>query len=337
MGPEDDRQRVVRFWQQRAARFGFASGAAVQAEPVHVSDRTRVFLVRDGDLVAAVRWSRGSLLAVDKAALEAARLFVLAAELGLAPRVLLWEQGALLLDRQPVVASDFITPGVPDVEWFHSNLQQVAALLARLHRDEDLGDLLESFQRGDRRADALAAARAAWANVQVRLADLGVAAWGPELRAVLDELTLYGAWFGSQIQRRLAAFQGVPVGPVHGDLNRYNWLVGGDNRVTLIDWERARLDDPALDVGMMLFWYVPRALWPIFARGYAGASPQAVDADALLERARIRYPLHAIDVCAWKLERLAGGQESDSGAALAFLEPFLRDLRQLRAGTFGAG
>ena len=39
---------------------------------------------------------------------------------------------------------------------------------------------------------------------------------------------------------------------------------------------RARLDDPALDVGMVLTWLVPTALWPVFARGYAAASPRPV-------------------------------------------------------------
>ena len=57
--------------------------------------------------------------------------------------------------------------------------------------------------------------------------------------------------------------------------------------------------------------------------------------DALLTRAGVRYPLHAIEVCVWQLERLAGGQATLEQTA-AFVEIFLADLRQLRAGTFGA-
>lgn len=335
--PDDDRARVRNFWRQTAPRFGLAASDAASVEPVAVSDRSNVYRLRDGAIDAAVRWPVGSLLTVNTRAVQANRVFVLAADLGLAPRVLAHDQGALALDGQPVIVSEFVQPGVPAATWFRDNLQQAAALLARLHRDEDLGDLLENFARGDRRGDALAAARGAWADLQQRLAALAGQDWPLLLRAIFTELQGHTAWFGAQIQRQMVAFRGVPVGPAHGDLNFSNWLVDEANRVTLIDWERARLDDSALDVGMVLHWLLPVALWPVFLRVYAAANPRQVDTDRLLARVQVRYPLHALDVCLWKLERFAAGHERDPAAAQAFTAPFLDDLRRLRAGTFGAG
>ena len=37
-----------------------------------------------------------------------------------------------------------------------------------------------------------------------------------------------------------------------------------DGRVYLVDWDKAWLDDPALDVSMLLYWYIDPALWPVF-------------------------------------------------------------------------
>jgi len=232
--------------------------------------------------------------------------------------------------------SEYVADRPPAVAWFQDNLRQAATMLARLHRDEDLSDVLEKFGRGDARSDCLAAARAAWADLLLRIEALRGAGGSTGVAGLLPELETYARWFGAQIQPHLAAFRGNRVGPVHGDVNRSNWLVDAHNRVYLVDWDRARLDDPALDVGMLLHWYVPAALWPLFVREYAVGGLVRPDPEALLARARIRYPLHAVDVCLWRLERLAEASPADEADALAFLEPFLSDLRRLRAGTFGA-
>jgi thiamine kinase-like enzyme len=327
-------QAVLKFWQRMAPKFGLPP--AESAQPIVQNGRTFVFLVQAGALLAAVRWPRGSLLRVDLLAGEAARLFLIAAESGLAPRVFFWERGALELDGQPVVVSEYVTPNALPPAWFRDNIRQVAALLARLHRDENLRDALEDLDRGDVRGDCLAAARAAWADLQTRHAALEDRMLPAPVEAVLADLSGYIAWFGAQIQPNLSAFRGRPVGPAHGDVNCANWLADEQNRVYLVDWEQTRLEDPALDVGMLLHWYVPVSLWPVFVREYAAGGVVRPDTAALLTRARIRYPLHAINVCLWLVEQMVAGEE-EQAVVLASAGPFLQDLRLLRAGTFGAG
>ena len=118
-----------------------------------------------------------------------------------------------------------------------------------------------------------------------------------------------------------------------------NWLAGPDGRVVLVDWDKAWLDDPALDVGMLLYWYVDPALWPVFLREYATGGDFRPDVDALLIRARIRYPLHALNLCLEAIEGLprpAGdGFAAALDQALAFVDEFLPDLDRLRAGRLG--
>ncbi|MEH7181308.1 phosphotransferase family protein [Neobacillus vireti] len=47
----------------------------------------------------------------------------------------------------------------------------------------------------------------------------------------------------------------------HGDVNHNNWLLTEDNQLYLIDWDGAMIADPAIDLGMLLYWYIPEDSW----------------------------------------------------------------------------
>ncbi|WP_191270046.1 phosphotransferase family protein [Neobacillus kokaensis] len=47
----------------------------------------------------------------------------------------------------------------------------------------------------------------------------------------------------------------------HGDVNHNNWLLAEDNQLYLIDWDGASIADPAIDLGMLLYWYIPEENW----------------------------------------------------------------------------
>src|SRR5699024_8694488 len=44
---------------------------------------------------------------------------------------------------------------------------------------------------------------------------------------------------------------------VHGDVNHNNWLLSDRDELYLVDWEGAMIADPAIDIGMLLYNYVP--------------------------------------------------------------------------------
>nr|WP_308216648.1 phosphotransferase family protein [Pseudalkalibacillus decolorationis] len=54
----------------------------------------------------------------------------------------------------------------------------------------------------------------------------------------------------------------------HGDVNHNNWLLNEDNRMFLIDWDGAIIADPALDLAMLLYWYIPDSQWEEWLRSY---------------------------------------------------------------------
>ncbi len=48
---------------------------------------------------------------------------------------------------------------------------------------------------------------------------------------------------------------------VHGDVNHNNWLLSDRDELFLVDWEGAMIADPAIDIGMLLYNYVPERKW----------------------------------------------------------------------------
>ncbi|TFB25093.1 phosphotransferase [Filobacillus milosensis] len=47
----------------------------------------------------------------------------------------------------------------------------------------------------------------------------------------------------------------------HSDLNHENWMQGEDDHLYLIDWDQAVIADPAIDLSMLLYQYVPSSEW----------------------------------------------------------------------------
>ena len=47
----------------------------------------------------------------------------------------------------------------------------------------------------------------------------------------------------------------------HCDINHNNWIVGEEGHLYLIDWDGAMVADPALDLGLLLYSYIPEAEW----------------------------------------------------------------------------
>ncbi|WP_059171442.1 phosphotransferase family protein [Bacillus sp. FJAT-27445] len=54
----------------------------------------------------------------------------------------------------------------------------------------------------------------------------------------------------------------------HCDVNHNNWLLGEDSRLYLIDWDGAMVGDPAIDLGMLLYWYIPEEDWEEWLNRY---------------------------------------------------------------------
>jgi thiamine kinase-like enzyme len=71
----------------------------------------------------------------------------------------------------------------------------------------------------------------------------------------------------------------------HCDVNHNNWLLSDSGELFLIDWDGAMIADPALDLGMLLYSYIPYEKWEQWLEVYG----QVLDDD--LERRMHWYVL----------------------------------------------
>ncbi|UXR79113.1 MULTISPECIES: phosphotransferase family protein [unclassified Staphylococcus] len=55
---------------------------------------------------------------------------------------------------------------------------------------------------------------------------------------------------------------------VHGDVNHNNWLLSDKDELYLVDWEGAMIADWAIDIGMLLYNYVPESRWAEWLETY---------------------------------------------------------------------
>jgi thiamine kinase-like enzyme len=54
----------------------------------------------------------------------------------------------------------------------------------------------------------------------------------------------------------------------HCDVNHNNWMVTETDKLYLIDWDGAVIADPAIDLGTLLYSYIPRAEWKAWLEIY---------------------------------------------------------------------
>lgn len=58
------------------------------------------------------------------------------------------------------------------------------------------------------------------------------------------------------------------LGVCHCDVNHNNWLMSDEQELYLIDWDGAMIADPALDLGPLLYWYIPKNNWSDWLHNY---------------------------------------------------------------------
>lgn len=58
----------------------------------------------------------------------------------------------------------------------------------------------------------------------------------------------------------------------HCDMNHNNWLLSKTGQLYLIDWDNAQVGDPAMDMAMILNWYIPVQEWDSWLESYGIAS-----------------------------------------------------------------
>jgi len=197
------------------------------------------------------------------------------ASLGLTPPVI---ATGVMEDSTSLLAQPYVDGRNPSWKDFHLYLDQIASIVGSMHHNPELRRILappHSERYHVLGLEAQVHLREKWDRYKVLVP--GVAEWVDEK---LDQLT-----------EGLEAVEGTGAVVSHNDICNANWLISTDGQIYLIDLDAMSLDDPASDLGAILWWYYPPKLRPRFMEiaGYQND-------EQLKTRMRLRMAIHCLDI-----------------------------------------
>ncbi|MBN1484240.1 MAG: aminoglycoside phosphotransferase family protein [Chloroflexia bacterium] len=197
------------------------------------------------------------------------------ASLGLTPPTIV---SGSLENGTSILVQPYIQGRHPSWQDFRHNLPRIATVVNKAHHSQALRDVLPPSSSETYREVGLAAAR----RVQQRWE-----MYRPQVPTVADSVdeTL------AHLQQEIQGFSGAGLIASHNDICNGNWLIALDGNVYLVDLEAMSLDDPAHDMGSLLWWYYAPELRPAFLE-IAGYPCEG----AFRDRMRVRMALHCLDI-----------------------------------------
>jgi thiamine kinase-like enzyme len=170
--------------------------------------------------------------------------YVVMAEIGLTPPIL---SSGYLENGLSIMVQPLVTGRNPSRADYRDQLERVAALVRQMHHHPRLQQVLppaSSSSHRDAGLRALNRLRQTWDRHRAQVPSLV-----EFVDNSLEEFTL-------QIDR----FSTEGLVASHNDICNANWLFADDGNIFIVDFESMCLDDPAFDMGALLWWYYPPQL-----------------------------------------------------------------------------
>ena len=209
-----------------------------------------------------------------KVGVQVAR-YVAMAEIGVTPPILAYGQldNGLSFMVQPFVASR-----APSRLDYRNQLTEVAELIRKLHHSQRVKQVLpptSSNSYKDAGLQALDRLRRKWAHYKLQV----------QMVAEFVDRSL------DQLAGQIHMFTGEGLVASHGDICNANWLFASDGKICVLDFESISMDDPALDLGALLWWYYP----PDLRAHFLDVAGYQYD-DQLKFRMQVRMAMHCLDI-----------------------------------------
>ncbi|PSL44528.1 thiamine kinase-like enzyme [Salsuginibacillus halophilus] len=208
-------------------------------------------------------------------------LAVLSAE-GIVPK-LLWTKR---LENGDVVTAQRWVPG-RELKSYEMGRPDVAQLLSKIHSSSELLDMFKRIGNQPLTPGWIVE------DLQDQLARAGVT------HPLLHEAIRY-----------LSAKRDEVIPPrmvvCHSDINHNNWMLSESDHLYLIDWDGATVADPALDLGLLLYGYIPRSEWNNWLTEYG----TVLDA-GLLKRMHWHVVSQTVSAIIWHFNR---GEMTEAGS-----------------------
>jgi thiamine kinase-like enzyme len=166
------------------------------------------------------------------------------AEFGLTPPVLALGQ---LVSGLSIIVQPFIVGRKPSRKDYSDQLEKVAALINKMHHHPSLKEILKSPSSNFHKNAGLQALNQLcqmWERYKT---------WVPNVAESVDNSL-------DVLTQQVNQFSTEGLVASHNDICNANWLFTSDGQIYVVDFESMSMDDPALDMGALLWWYYPPEL-----------------------------------------------------------------------------
>ena len=209
-----------------------------------------------------------------------------------------------LNDGLSVMVQPFLAGRTPNRQDYRNHLMEVAGRVRKMHLSPHIREILPSVPSDlykDAGLRALNQLRQKWKRYKAQV---------PTVAEFVDEKLEY-------LAKQVNLFKGEELVASHGDICNANWLFGSDGHIYLLDFESMAIDDPALDMGALLWWYYP----PELRQRFLEIAGYRYDNEFKF-RMRIRMAMHCLSIT------LPREQSFDSFDA-NYYDESLRDFRAI--------
>ena len=197
------------------------------------------------------------------------------AQISLTPPILIHGQ----LDHGlSVIVQPFIAGRTPSRSDYRNQLIEVAGLIRKMHNHSQTKGILQPIYSNlskDAGLQALNRLRQKWERYKVQI---------PNVAEFVDNSFEY-------LAEQVNLFSGEGLVVSHGDICNANWLFASDGKIYILDFESMAMDDPALDLGAVLWWYYP----PELRQRFLDVAGYQYD-DEFKFRMRVRMAMHCLDI-----------------------------------------
>ena len=197
------------------------------------------------------------------------------ASLGLSPQII---TTGSLADGTSIMVQPFIQGKIPNRHDFQIHLEQFAGMLGKMHHSGLMRNILP------------ATSTELYSQLGLQVLDRLQQRWEQYKFLVPSE----AAWVDEKItwlSNQLRELPGSGLVASHNDICNANWLITPQGQIYLIDLDAMSLDDPATDLGAILWWYYPPELRKRFIE-HAGY----VYDELLRHRLYLRMAIHCLHI-----------------------------------------
>jgi len=183
-----------------------------------------------------------------------------------------------LEDGTSLLVQPYVTGRKPSRKDFRDYLEQIAKIIDRTHHSPELKRLLPetpSDLYSVLASESLSRVQLRWEQCKAQV---------PVIAALVDEHLVY-------LAQQTQGLRGAGLVASQNDICNANWLIASDGLIYLIDLDSMSLDDPAADIGAILWWYYPPGLRRRFLEivGYANE-------EQFETRMHVRMAIHCLSI-----------------------------------------